>query len=237
MSLATEAPTQAALTIHRHSILRALLIVASILCVVSFTLALLRILGGHDRVMGLTQLLDLNGEGNVPAWYSSTLLFACGLSAAAVAGRLHRTVRWGWNGIALALIAMSLDETAQIHERLTLPPEFLGPYGPIHNITWVFAGTVIAGAVAGVFLRTVLAAPPRVRKGVFIAGAVYIGGAMGMEMIGGLWALHHGEANVVHAVIDVLEEGGELFGATLFLGTALRYLAILGPAPVEVVSD
>jgi hypothetical protein len=32
----------------------------------------------------------------------------------------------------------------------------------------------------------------------------------------------------------VLEEGGELFGATLFLGTALRYLAILGPAPVEV---
>jgi hypothetical protein len=222
------------LAIPRRTVRRTMLIVAAIFCVISFTLAAIRILGGHDRVLGLTQLLDLNGEANVPAWYSSTLLFVCGLAAAAVAGRHQRGERWGWNGIALALMTMSLDETAQIHERLMLPPEYLGPYGPIHNITWVFAGTVIAGAVAGVFLRTVLAAPPRVRNGVFLAGAVYIGGAVGMEALGGLWALHHGEANIIHATIDLLEEGGELFGATLFLDAALTYLQLMGPGEVRV---
>jgi hypothetical protein len=230
-------PPSAPLVVPRGRIRRALLVVASAFCVVSFTLAGLRILGGHDRVMGLSQLLDLNGEANVPAWYSSMLLFVCGLAAAAVAGRHKRGERWGWNGISLALIAMSIDETAQIHERLTVPEAYLGPYGPIHNITWVFAGTVIAGAVAGIFLRTVLSAPPRVRNGVFIAGAVYIGGAVGMEALGGLWALHHGEANMIHATIDLLEEGGELFGATLFLNAALHYLELLGPSPVRVDPD
>src|SRR5262245_53681185 len=120
----------AELVVRRGAIIRALLAVAAAFCVISFTLAALRILGGHDRVMGLSQLLDLNGEGNVPAWYSSTLLFVCGLAAAAVAGRHRHSERWGWNGISLALIVMSLDETAQIHERLTVPAEYLGPYGP-----------------------------------------------------------------------------------------------------------
>lgn len=235
--LPAEVPASAPLAIPRRSIRRALLAVAAAFCVISFTLAGLRILGGRDRVLGLSQLLDLNGEGNIPCWYSSTLLFVCALAAASVARRLGREIRWGWNGIALALTVMSLDETAQIHERLTLPPEFLGPYGPIHNITWVFAGTVIAGAVAGLFLRTVLAAPPPVRRGVFLAGAVYIGGAVGMELIGGLWALHFGEANMVHAAIDLLEEGGELFGATLFLDAALRHLEIMGPGEFEVADD
>jgi hypothetical protein len=222
------------LVVRRRLIRRVAYALAGAFVAISFTLAWLRIGFGHDRVFGLSSLLDLNGEANVPAWYSGCLLFADAVAAAIVGVRLggRRGVRW--LAIAAWMTAMSLDEIAAIHERLTVPAHYLGPLGPIHNVTWVFAGMLVTGAVVGLFLRSVLAMPAPIRRGVLLAGAIYVGGALGMEALGGVWALQFGEANMVHAVIDALEEGGELVGATMFLNTALLYLEMLGPTELRV---
>jgi hypothetical protein len=219
--------------IDRRRLLPVLLIVGGTLSAISFGLAAIRITTGHNVIYGLFQLLDLNHEANIPTWYSTILLLAgacaAGLVGAAAGGEQGR----GWKGIALVMAFFSLDETAGFHERFVLPPDFIGPFGPVRNITWVFVGAVAAGALVGLFLRTVLSCPPPIRRAVLVAGGIYLGGALGFEALGGLWALSHGEINWMHAILEALEEGGELLGATLFLDAALQYLEILGGISVR----
>jgi hypothetical protein len=59
---------------------------------------------------------------------------------------------------------------------------------------------------------------------VALAGALYVGGALGVELLLGLWTDRHGELNFVWAVIDMAEEGLEIVGSSLFLYALLEYL-------------
>lgn len=214
--------------IHRQRLRIVLLTLAAAFTTISFSLSAIRITTGHDVVFGMVRLFSLNHEGNIPAWYSSTLLLACacvaGLVGVAAGGAQGR----GWKGIACVLAFFSLDEIASLHERMAIPRDYAGPFLSVRDNTWVFVGVVLAAALVVMFLRTVLASPPPIRQAVLVAGAVYAGGALGMEALGGIWALEHGRVNWVYAVIGMLEEGGELLGATLFLDAGLRYLEDLG---------
>jgi hypothetical protein len=60
-----------------------------------------------------------------------------------------------------------------------------------------------------------------------VAGLVYVGGALGMEVPLGLWAARHGEDNLGYVLIDFVEEVMEMSGAALFLLSLLRHLAAL----------
>ena len=219
--------------INRRRVCAVMLILSATFAVISFSLDAIRIITGHDVIYGLFRLFDLSHEANIPAWFSSNLL----LSGAVVAGLVGAATRGahaqGWRGIALVMAFFSLDEIAGFHERFVIPAEYIGPYGSIRNITWVFVGVVVTGALVALFLKTVLASPPPIRRAVLVAGAIYAGGALGMETLGGVWALHHGEVNWMHAVLGVLEEGGEMLGATLFLNAGLKYLETLGGVSVR----
>jgi hypothetical protein len=219
--------------IHRRRLRNVLLILNATFALISFGLAVLQITTGHNVVYGVFRLLDLNHEANIPSWYSANLLLlgavVAGLVGAAARGLQGR----GWKGIALVMAFFSLDEIAGIHERFVLPENYIGQFGPVRNITWVFVGVVVTGALVALFLRTVLTSPPRIRRAVLVAGAIYAGGALGMEALGGLWALGHGEMNIMHAVLEMLEEGGELVGATLFIDAGLQYLETLGGISVR----
>jgi hypothetical protein len=219
--------------INRRRLRNILLIVAATLTVISFSLAAIRITTGHNVMRGFIRLLDLNHEANIPAWYSSILLLAGACVAGLVGAATRGAHGQGWKGIALVMAAFSLDEIAGIHERLVLPAEHIGPFGSIRNVTWVLVGVVVVGALVALFLRTVLESPPRIRRAVLVAGAIYAGGALGMESLGGLWALSHGHVNWMHAVLEMLEESAELLGATLFLDAGLRYLEDLGGISVR----
>jgi hypothetical protein len=225
------APRQ--IQIDRRRLRTVLLILDATFVVISFSLAAIRITTGHNVIYGLFRLLDLNHEANIPTWYSTILLLACACVAGLVGAAARGSHGRGWKGIALVMAFFSLDETAGFHERFVLPPDFMGPFGPVRNITWVFVGAVVTGALVALFLRTVWELPPRIRRAVLVAGAIYAGGALGMETLGGLWALGHGEVNWMHAVLEMLEEGGELLGATLFLDAGLKYLETLGGISVR----
>jgi hypothetical protein len=219
--------------INRRRLRVVLLILAATFTVISFSLALVRITTGHDVMYSIFRLFDLNHEANIPAWYSANLLLA-GACAAGMVGAASRGAHaQGWKGIALVMTLFSLDEIAGLHERFVIPQEYVGPFGSVRNITWVFVGVVVTGALVALFLKTVLASPPPIRRAVLVAGAIYAGGALGMEALGGIWALYHGEMNWVHALLEMLEEGGELLGATLFLDAGLKYLEILGGVSVR----
>ncbi|MCP3137922.1 hypothetical protein [Pyxidicoccus xibeiensis] len=190
----------------------------------------------------LVSFLSLSYERNLPTWYASGLLLGCALLLAAIAriawlarapGRHH------WWALAGAFAYLSMDESVGLHEHLG----GLLSLGGVLFFTWVVPAAIIV-ALGGLAFLPFLARLPSRRRGQFIlAGVLYVGGALLMELPLGWWTEQHGNDNLVYALIDHVEEALELVGASLFLAalaeelgervvlTAREEAAAHGPAP------
>jgi hypothetical protein len=79
---------------------------------------------GHDHLYGLVPLLDLNGEHNLPSWYSSTaLLISAALLGGVGAATGETGVARGWRALGALFLCLSLDEAAGIHELTNKPAD------------------------------------------------------------------------------------------------------------------
>jgi hypothetical protein len=58
-----------------------------------------------------------------------------------------------------------------------------------------------------------------------IAAALYIGGAVGLELVGGRYAEMHGLKNLTYSMIATAEETLEMAGVIVFIYALLRYIA------------
>ena len=70
------------------------------------------------------RLFSVDGEGNIPTWYSSvTLLFSSALLAVIAVSTKHSGGRYfyHWGALALIFFYLSLDEGVQIHEMAIKP--------------------------------------------------------------------------------------------------------------------
>lgn len=182
----------------------------------------------HDWVYGLVPLFSLDGEANIPAWYASgTLLLSSlllALIAAAERGSGNR-YRRHWIGLSLIFLLMSIDEAAAIHEETIQPLREALNAGGIFYFTWVILGAAFALVVFMGYLRF-LASLPRGIAGLFLAGgALYVAGALGLEMGGGQYAEVYGERNLTYAMITSFEELLEMLGILVFIYGLASYLS------------
>lgn len=166
----------------------------------------------------LVSHLSLSYEGNVPTWFSSSLLLACAIAAGAIA-RGAATWRRHWWGMAIVFGYASMDEAAEIHEHLG---GLVGTHGVLY-FDWIIFAAAILIVLSLVFLRFVIALPRATRLGIIIAGAVYIGGAVGMELPLGWWTERFGNDGLGYALIDWVEETLEMIGASLALLALIRH--------------
>src|ERR1043165_7095447 len=148
---------------------------------------------------GLTSFIDLDGEANLPAWWSSMQMMCAGLLMATFARRNFRGAEWkSWllALMSLTLIAMSCDEVAQIHERIRGHSDSLLPGGSRANTVFVHTGIwmIILGApfivYQGVLVRIVRGyfAGTRGAMGRYAIGmSVFLFGALVMDAAGNLF--------------------------------------------------
>jgi hypothetical protein len=175
-----------------------------------------------ERVVGVTRSFGFvfqfapDEEGNLATWYASTLLLTCAALFGAVAWRAAgQRYRRHWAGLAVLLAFMSADESAQMHEMLIAPIRAVWNTGGVFHFAWVIPGIAFVACVAlacAGFLRDL---PPRTRRLFLAAAAVYLGGALGVEMIDGYYASRWGAATFQYGLLTSLEEGLELAGAVL----------------------
>lgn len=182
---------------------------------------------GSVGEFALADSFSLSLEANVPTWYSSVVLFSCALALLAVANdeAAAGQTRWRfhWRGLALAFFAISMDEVASFHEHINA----YGHFGGILYYAWVipFGAAVV---VIGVLCLPFLTALPTTTRNRFIgAGVLYVGGALGVELVLGAWTAKHGQMNFTYRLIDVVEESGEIAGASLFLWSLLVHRSAL----------
>jgi hypothetical protein len=165
----------------------------------------------HDAVIeALLPKLSLSYEANVPTWFSSSLLLACAVAAWILRGR-H------WKLIAGIAAYMSLDEAAELHEHLG------GHFSGAVYFDWIIPAAVIVIALVVAFIPFIRALHPATRTRLIIAGCIYVGGALVMELPLGWWTEHRGIDTVGYALIDWVEETMEMVGAALACAALLAH--------------
>lgn len=179
----------------------------------------------------LHALFDLDSEGNIPAWFSSSQLFCVAMTYWSCALRWRPRVRPSKLFFALAgfgALYASSDETAQIHERVTALMgqryvDWLPSYAA-HN--FLFVMIVVAVLLTGCQLLAddLILYWKNYRTSALLAIvgiAIALTGGMGVETLG--YKIFHGQtASIWYKVEVTVEESMEMFGATVVLLSALR---------------
>jgi len=193
---------------------------------------------GHPAVFGLVRLFDLDSEVNVPSWYSASALLMCAGALALVAVAKRRSgdrYRWHWAGLAVGFLYLSADEGAEIHEAigplfagagrwLTLHVSSFFRYLSAYPVyTWVLPASAAAAIVGLSYLRFLLALPRRTAVLFVLAAMTYLGGAVGVEVIGARHTFLYGQQDPVYGALVILEESMEMSSIALFLYAVLRY--------------
>lgn len=194
------------------------------------------LVGGYSLPPNIVRLLDLDEENNPPTWLSSTMLLTGSVLAAFIASA-KRTRRDAytphWFGLCLIFLYLSLDETASLHE---IPSNrvknLVGASGAFYA-AWVIPAMVAVGIFALVYLRFLFSLPRRIQALLVLAGALYVFGAVGFEMLGWHYRApmfdpqdHLASRDLTYMMINHLEELLEMLGAAMFIFALLSYMAM-----------
>lgn len=190
------------------------------------------------------RFFDLAAEANLPTWYQGLALFTTAmlLALVALASFLQRLLFHAayWLMLALGFLFLSFDELTQVHEALVKPVRRLMDIdGGLLTIGWVVPGAIAVGLVFVGFIPFLRSLPRATAIRFFVAGAIYVGGAIVLEAIGHATLPEDGERTFFFKMLAMFEEVAEKAGVAFFLYAILLYLGDhpislhLGGAPKE----
>lgn len=174
---------------------------------------------GVDTPIKNFRYFDLDEELTIPAWYSSIVLVACGMLVLAISRLAKQSgsrdvLRWTLLGVAF--VGMGLDEAVGLHERLIDPLREAFQLSGIFHFAWVVPALFIVLGVAAYMTPLLFRLPFRTAGLFLLAGGLYVGGALGMEMVGGAVASAQGTQTLLYQLIVTVEESLEIAGFTVF---------------------
>jgi hypothetical protein len=175
---------------------------------------------GRETFFGPFRIINLDGEGTLPAWYSSALMLLAAILLFVlnrVSLRQRPENATPWLVLAVIFLALSLDEAASLHEALTEPiRNAIGVTEGVLYFGWVVAAVPFVVAVALGFMPLLRRLPRTIARRMILAGAIFVFGAFGMELVGA--SLFDGSAgNAPYHLATALEEIGEMAGLVLFI--------------------
>lgn len=183
------------------------------------------VLGPLD--VDLAYWFNLNVEKHFGALFSTSLILFASLlmCIAAFRAKSKKLMMIGWFMIAGILLFMACDEFFSIHERAGAMAgiESQG-YGTQVLPSWVRVMAVVVGLLCipmGFFWWML---PRGLRIRTVISAGVFLGGAMGVEIISSAFVMQQGTENFGFYVLVAIEEGMEMFGILILIDAMLLHL-------------
>lgn len=221
------------LPVPRSTVAAALALVALGLVAASLGVNTLNDPAGNGEMMAkLMKKLDLDSEANnLPTWFQSSILLVSSfllLTIAAVRRNIGAADVRFWMLLGAVFTYLSLDESISIHEQMTVPLRSVLPAHGIFFFAWVIPAVLFVGAVFLLCVKTLWSLSVQTRLLMMASGALYMFGAVGMEMVGGSYYEVNIEATKVvdmtYVVFTTIEESFEMAGIVLFVFTLLRFI-------------
>ncbi|WP_207433985.1 hypothetical protein [Sabulibacter ruber] len=193
------------------------------------------ITGSYSFKHYVTELFNFDGERNLPTYFS-TLNFFIGAGllftiSRAVKKSQHAPYHRQWYLMACVFVWLGIDELISLHELLvkptraflkeTLQQDNLG----FLNFAW-FVPYVLVFALMGLYLlKFVLSLPKKTLINFVAAGVIFLTGAVGMEMVGGLFMANQGNGlSLTYKLLTSFEEMLEMLGIIFFIYSLIRYI-------------
>jgi hypothetical protein len=215
------------LTIRLRSVMMFLWAAVAVVILLSLVQDLLIFLvpeaGFSDRIYRL----DLDTEASLPTWLSSGLMLVCALTLLAIAVQVKREGLFKalpWLLLSAAFFFVSLDESISLHEWLSAAIGARVNNTGMFYFVWAVPALVLCLAGLACFLPFILSFKGLDRALLIGSAAVFLSGAIGMEMIGGSVAEVAGIDNLTYRLLATVEETLEFAGLLIFLLFLLRRL-------------
>ena len=204
-------------------------VVAVLVVLLSTAFQLIKYVGHHDEVFGLVELTFVGNERNIPTLFSVLdLAFASLLLAviAAITRKNRRPDFSKWVVLAVGFMYLAFDEALSLHERMSVPIKKMVGEGALgfHHTYWAIPGLAGVIVVGLYYLRFLFRLPARTRILFVVAGVIFIGGAVGVEMLSGDFYDTHGDT-LGYSMVVTLEESLEIAGVIVFVYAILDYVA------------
>jgi hypothetical protein len=198
---------------------------------------------GMPEFYGLVRMFDMGVEANLPTFFSAFQLLVVSVLLAII-GLARREQRDAaapqWLLLALIFLLLAMDESAEIHEMSVRPFRDFAPWLATGLFYWAWVVpasvlvVVIAWRYAGFVFRYL---PADTRRRTILGAALFVGGAVGVEMPEARHVQEHGLDNFTYAMFVLVEEVLEKTGILVFLSGLVNYcVRHLGVVEFEFVS-
>jgi hypothetical protein len=208
---------------------RAFLLIAIILVLASLATQGIKYFMGHGTLMGMTRMLNLNAEVNIPTFYSVVLLLTCSGLLGLIAylkHTQHAPYTLHWQILSAGFLLMAADEFMSFHEIFSsITHRQLHLENTVWlKYSWVIPGLLLIALIGISYVRFLqhLSRTHRIRF--LLAGGIYCTAIIGLETLGGRYAALHGLENFGYSLLTTLEEGMEMLGLILFINALLHYI-------------
>lgn len=186
----------------------------------------IRLVYGFDYALGFVPLFYMYEEQNIPTWFSSITLVACSVLLGAIAiakkDQLDPSYRY-WRILCFVFLFLSIDEAAMIHEKIGYVTNRLLPQAL--PSAWTIPYALLAGILGVILVRFLLSIPPKYRILFCLSGTLYVGGALGIEVLEVMRVLDGSDGrDLFFTVLVTIEETLEAGSILIFLYSLLLYI-------------
>lgn len=172
-------------------------------------------------------LINLDEEANFPTYFSSLLLLISGVFLGIISleeKQANSKFFHYWAFLSIIFFSLSLDEAASIHELSSHPLQKMFGFDGLFYHAWVVPGILLICFLAIIYIRFLMILPSKTKILFVVSASLYIGGAVGMEIVGGKYASLNGQENFIYGVVTMIEETMEMVGIVLFIYALLNYI-------------
>lgn len=166
-----------------------------------------------ELLVFIFRLFDVGHETNLPVFYGASLWVLLSIFAL-VCGYLADRLKISWYLLALIAFLAALDEATMIHEHFKHFADLFKPLigNSLISYDWVYAGIIAAILVATVFAPLALNLPTSVLIQLILGGAIFLFGAIVVEILTGHVIAHFGEVTWHTVMLIHFEEWLEYIG-------------------------
>ena len=172
-------------------------------------------------------VLSLDKEGNIPTFYSFlALLFSSLLLGVIAYGKNldSSPYKQHWKILSFIFLYLSLDEGGQLHEKLIPPLRNLLDATGFLFYTWVLPIGFLVVIFLLSYTKFLFHLPVSTKKLFVAATALYLAGAIGVELVGGYIFSTKGIHPLFYGIATTIEESLEMLGIVVFIHALMSYI-------------